>query len=292
MNLIVKERKLEFWDIISQGWKIFWFKFRDIFFVSIIAQIPTYAISFLSSTLSQDLSGNTSTIFILIFLFIITIFLGLISSMSVATIVENIVDGKDVTLLEVIKESSNKWGGAFVTMLLSGIIQVALTLLFVIPGIIYSVYYFFVLYAFVLRDKYASEALSYSKKLIEGQWWRIFGITLGIGFVFGIPSFFVAFVFTSITDNFYLLLIPNLFFILVGMIVSVIYIVLFLNSDFVYHRRLVKRAEIKKARKKDSPINVREKNVAKVKTKNPKIAKIKRSSSKKVISKRVTKKTK
>ncbi len=48
-------------------------------------------------------------------------------------------------------------------------------ILFIIPGIIFSIWLAFSQYAFVMEDKKGIKALSYSKELVRGYWWPIFG---------------------------------------------------------------------------------------------------------------------
>lgn len=64
------------------------------------------------------------------------------------------------------------------TDILALILLVILYLLLVIPGIIFTVYW--ILTPFVVFDKDLGylKALKYSKKLVEGQWWKIFLLLL------------------------------------------------------------------------------------------------------------------
>ncbi len=38
----------------------------------------------------------------------------------------------------------------------------------------YYVYWLFTLYAVLFNDKYVGDALSYSKKVVKGRWWKVF----------------------------------------------------------------------------------------------------------------------
>lgn len=55
-------------------------------------------------------------------------------------------------------------------------------MLFIVPGIIFSVWFSGAGFAFIFDGKKGSEALSYSKSLVKGYWWPIFGrlVLLGI----------------------------------------------------------------------------------------------------------------
>lgn len=75
---------------------------------------------------------------------------------------------------------------------------IGLFLLFIIPGIIYSVFWAFTGMAVVLMGLAGNEALKKSKSLVEGRWFSVFGYLFAIGFVgllamalAGVPSAFV-----------------------------------------------------------------------------------------------------
>lgn len=58
-----------------------------------------------------------------------------------------------------------------------------LTLLLLIPGIIFSIYWQFIIFIAIDKQIYKKEALDYSKSLIKGHWWKVFSFTfLGILF--------------------------------------------------------------------------------------------------------------
>lgn len=71
------------------------------------------------------------------------------------------------------------------TSILAGLVVIGGTLLFIVPGIIFAVWYAFVLYAVVLDDKRGMEALRASKAVVTGRWlaivWRL--ILPGVAFV-------------------------------------------------------------------------------------------------------------
>lgn len=63
---------------------------------------------------------------------------------------------------------------AVVISILTTIIVFAGTLFFIIPGIIFSVWYLFGSIALVLENKRGMEALRMSKSLVKGRWWHVF----------------------------------------------------------------------------------------------------------------------
>ncbi len=249
MRTIVAERVMDFSDFIGEGFKIFSARIRDF---SILSIIPAS----LGSLFLQDRIFNDLTVVKIIFLLVFLVFyviVGLIAGMSSKIIVEGIVVNKPVSLAQAVNLASSKWGRAITTQLLSSLIISALSLLLFIPGFIYSIYYLFVLDVVTLRDTDGREALKYSKSLVEEQWWRIFGITLGIGIIFAIFNGLINFVFGTISENLYFAIIPYAINLYVASIFGVISTVFFLNNDFVYHRRLIRRKEVEKRREEYAP---------------------------------------
>ncbi len=100
--------------------------------------------------------------------------------------------------------------------------------------------------AVALRDKDGIEALKYSKTLIEGQWWRIFWISMGIGVIYLIFNGLIIFTLGKVSENPYFAIVPNAITLYVASILGVVGTVLFLNIDSVYHRKLTRRKEIEK----------------------------------------------
>lgn len=59
------------------------------------------------------------------------------------------------------------------TSILSTLAVFAGILLFIVPGIIFSVWLAFSMFAVVLDDKKDADALKFSKSLVEGRWWNV-----------------------------------------------------------------------------------------------------------------------
>jgi hypothetical protein len=59
-------------------------------------------------------------------------------------------------------------------------------MLFVIPGIIFFVWYYFSITSIIIDDKKGIESLKYSKSLVVGRWWEMFFRILIPKFVFSI----------------------------------------------------------------------------------------------------------
>ena len=76
----------------------------------------------------------------------------------------------------------SRWWPMLWTGLLAGLVLLGLTLLLIVPGIIWGVYYAF-LVPVVAFGLSGTEALAESKRLVKGNWWRTLGCVLVIGLV-------------------------------------------------------------------------------------------------------------
>ncbi len=222
VNNTVKVEKLGFWEIFQYGWKIFWFKIKDILLICLFAYIPfaVLLVLILVNPSPSNIGINDPEFYLFSILILIYVFFSLILAMSLAIITEKVVDQKDISWLSAVKDASSKWGRALLTVILASLIFLGLFLLLVIPSFVYSTYYAFIIPAIALREQFGKGALDYSKKLVEGQWWRIFGIQLGLALSLGIISLVINISLGLISDNAYLAIISNLATYLLGIVFS------------------------------------------------------------------------
>ena len=239
---------MDFMDFISEGFKIFLFRIKDFSLLALSTVVPlSLLLAIVASGLpSQDNETNIVKIILLCVILLFQVIVSLVASMSIKLITESIIKQKPISLTNAIKLAWSKWGRAFTTQLLTSLIILGFSLLLIIPGFIYSIYYIFVLDAVALRDKDGMEALKYSKTLIEGQWWRIFWISMGIGIIYSIFNGLITFLLGKVSANPYFAIVPNAITLYVASIFGVVSTVLFLNIDFVHHRKLTRRKEIEK----------------------------------------------
>jgi len=75
---------------------------------------------------------------------------------------------------------------SIIVSFLTGIIVLGGTLLLIIPGIIFAIWFSFVVYEIVLNDSASIASLKTSKMLVNGRWWKVFWRLLAPGFIFGL----------------------------------------------------------------------------------------------------------
>lgn len=125
-----------------------------------------------------------------IFAFVFFIAAGLVSlwiGIALLRAVAERYDGREArdpkTLL---KESTTLIWPVIVASILNGLAVVGGIILFIIPGIIFSIWFAFTMYAVVLDNARGTKALSLSKHLVRGRWWAVFVRLLVPGIAFGL----------------------------------------------------------------------------------------------------------
>ncbi|MFH0856630.1 MAG: hypothetical protein V1860_01900, partial [bacterium] len=81
-------------------------------------------------------------------------------------------------------EARNYFWQYCVVGLITSIIIVLWTLLFIIPGIIFGVYYGFSYFALIFEGYKSTKALTRSKELVKGYWRAVVGRSMAIGLIF------------------------------------------------------------------------------------------------------------
>ena len=141
---------------------------------------------------------------------------------------QDLINKKKVTVWESIKHALLTWDKAILTSLLAAIILIGLFILLIIPGIIYQTYYSFILFAVILKGKKYKKALDYSKSLVKGRWWRVFGtlliVSIGISLVAGIASMII-----SIYESYITYVIADSVFDVIYALRDVFLVVFFIN---------------------------------------------------------------
>ena len=100
---------------------------------------------------------------------------GVIATMALARLVEASLKGEPISWSQALRHALSRWGASIGTSFLGGLIIIGLLLLLIVPGIIWSLYYSFAIYVVALRGLSGKKALDYSKSIVKGQWWRVFG---------------------------------------------------------------------------------------------------------------------
>lgn len=85
------------------------------------------------------------------------------------------------------KFGTGKLLGALLVGILAGLAILGGTILLIIPGIIFFVWFSFSVYAYLHEGLGGTSALKRSKQLVKGYWWAVFGRLLGFSLLMFMP---------------------------------------------------------------------------------------------------------
>lgn len=100
------------------------------------------------------------------------IFFGLVGYLASFLVIRNFLLGKETTLSDALVYGVKNWYILIGTSILYFLIVLLGMLALIIPGIILAIWFGFYVYAIWLEEIPFRKALTYSKSLIYGRWWR------------------------------------------------------------------------------------------------------------------------
>lgn len=191
MQTIKSQKPIIFGEILREAWEIYTREFK--FFLGVTLAIFT-PIFLLQAILEQFIFEKTNPEFIPtnlpslinaltkddlfiaegIFSIVLAI-VGVGASAAVMLGVKRAREKKELVLGELVREGFGKWWSLLWVSIIQGILTILLFGIFIIPGIIYLVKWIFAGQTVVLTEKRGYASLKYSKELIRGRWWEIFG---------------------------------------------------------------------------------------------------------------------
>ena len=192
-------------EIISESFHLYTKHWRNFVPYMLVIFLPTLTLSLIgifSSYLEVFIpaSGLISNIIIIIIYaasFVITVWatIALIRALS-ASLAEQTLDWK-----ENFKVSNHLMLPTILTSIIAGLIVLGGSILFVIPGIIFTVWYSFANYPVIFDGAKSMEALRISKSLVVGRWVQITWRIIAIGFIFALISIVLSSLTTFVADK-------------------------------------------------------------------------------------------
>jgi hypothetical protein len=150
-------------------------------------------VNFLAETLapvhSDDLGELGRNIRMIVWL---DALIGVLASIGLARLTEKVVRGEHVSALDVVSHMMRRWLAGIGTRVLYNFGVGLMLLLLIVPGVAFMVFWLFCDQAVALRYKSGTAALSLSKELVRGRWWRIAGALLFLSVVVGFPVLLVS----------------------------------------------------------------------------------------------------
>lgn len=230
-------------EILSESWRSFKENFHLILLITLVVYIPINTVlAFIPFDKLMEQQGFFRGLKVYIrSIQVLEGLIGIIATMAIAYIIKSKIDGQIVSFGQALKKSLSRWPAAVGTNIILFVFLLGLTLLLIIPGVIYYVYWMFTLYPVVLQDKFGKGAMDYSKAIVKDRWWKVMGYSL----VFGLLGL-IAIVLIGVFSGFILgLLLPDNFFVnIVSDVVSntivdvvssffftVVFVIFFINFD-------------------------------------------------------------
>lgn len=234
MNTKIMTQRLGVGELLVQGWQLYRANLKNIFLIVLCVYIPiNIIISFFPLDDFVNKYGEVRGLQLHDNLYrILNFYIGVIATLGIAWTIENSLHRIAMPWQDALKYGGSKWGTAVITSLLQAVILMGLFLLLIIPGVIWSVYYTFWIYVVALRRLSGKAALDYSKRLVQGQWWRVLAISIVIWILDILIGLVISFPLGLLPINPFFEMIANTITNLIDSYFIVVTIVFFLNNDY------------------------------------------------------------
>ncbi|MFA6105700.1 MAG: hypothetical protein WC725_03870 [Patescibacteria group bacterium] len=193
-------------EIISKSWEDYQKNWHNWMFFSLLIFLPSFVLM-LSGSFGGFLntyvpSTSTLTDLIIFILFIFSAFFGLWTSLALTHAgIKFLQSGKNDFWKEHYTATLLSIWPAFYTSFFALVFVALGIIFFLIPGIIISVWYFFIIYNIIANDERGFKALSSSKQLVRGRWWSVaWRITIPALF-FGFSLLIIQSILVGIVDS-------------------------------------------------------------------------------------------
>jgi hypothetical protein len=218
--------------VITLGWEQFRSNFGSILPIFLIVYIPiNIVLSFVPVDSMIEDDGVRGFRMYMKLIQLTEFLFGVVATMSLARLIEASLLGQPITWMQALRHSLSRWGASIGTGLLAGLIILGLTLLLIVPGIIWALYYSLFVYVVALRGLSGKKALDYSKTMVKGQWWRVFGYLLVINVLGALAGIAVASPFFFTPENRILGIASDTLIDIVSALSITMTTVFFLNND-------------------------------------------------------------
>lgn len=165
-------------DIIKKSYELYKKNWRSFVPFLFLLFLPTLVLSMLGAlgvvlsfyAPSTSLVTNLVLCAVVVASFVFSIW----TSIALAFEIKNLLENKPAIGWKTIFASSSHliWP-IILTSIMVGVIVLAGTILFIVPGIIFMAWYGFTFYSVIFEGEKGMSALRASKKLVVGRWWEI-----------------------------------------------------------------------------------------------------------------------
>src|SRR3989338_2732572 len=227
---MARPHEYSFPELLSSSWNFYRENFAQILAITLIIFVPISLVHSVEPLFTHDVEGNKLSDYFTISI-LLEFFLGVIATMAIAIFVKTKTSGKKTDFKSALLKSMEKWPVAIGTNLLLTLFLLGLLLLLVVPAIYFGTYWAFTTLAVALSDKKFKGAMDYSKSLVQGRWWKTFGILLGVTLIILAANALASLPFEVLPKNIFSSFSTNILINIVGSFATVALALLFLNYE-------------------------------------------------------------
>jgi len=178
---IAKPKLTPVYDLLEGAIKVWWkniIKFIRVYLWGVLFTLIPAAIAVILVLLFRRIDFNTNIYLqILMFVlfaacFVVAIYYIMRAYIGMFLLVKKNYEGNE---LEIFKETKKYFASYLGLSVLTAVLVLLWACLLIIPGIIYSIFYSFAVYAFFFEGLKGMKAIKRSKELVRNYWWPVFG---------------------------------------------------------------------------------------------------------------------
>lgn len=173
-------RELNLGELFHFSWKIYNRHFPAIMLLSLLAYLPASIIihlvpfGFVETLFPGEMSQN----FVNVAKSLVEAFFQLLLTLSLVNYMNNDISGHKTAVLDSAGFALSFWPKAILTGLLLMIFLMGLTLLLILPAIIFGVFWIFAIAVIARYGVWGVKSLEYSRRIVKGRWLKVFGYSL------------------------------------------------------------------------------------------------------------------
>lgn len=169
-------------SLINESWTLYRNHFKLFAKIVVWILVPSVILSILPT-----ITTNAVILLPINFFFsLVSLFVGLFIAIVLVSSINSLMKKETVNLTTLYNASYSKILSYFWISILTGLAVLGGTLLLVIPGIIFSVWFSFAAIIFIIEGARGTQALKASKELVKGKFWSVLWRWFAPYFVYGL----------------------------------------------------------------------------------------------------------
>lgn len=171
MSTPLPHQLLSLGQLLSVSWKKYIEHFVHIALIVVIVYLP---VNYIMSIIPEPTSAAEFADSVRLSSAISGLF-SIIAFAAIAFLIKTSLEDKSGSLAGAFKFALGKWWKLFSTHFVTNLFVGLLAILLIIPGVIFGIYWLFVGQAVIFNDLSGQSARDFSKHLVRGRWWKVFG---------------------------------------------------------------------------------------------------------------------